>query len=50
MTKYLYAAFLATWGIHIIYLASLALRSNALRKEWEDLRRSSQPDRRKRHG
>jgi CcmD family protein len=36
---YLYAAYAATWIIHIAYLASLVRRYTRLRKEVEALRR-----------
>jgi CcmD family protein len=36
---YLYAAYAATWIIHIAYLASLVRRYSRLRKEVEALRR-----------
>jgi CcmD family protein len=36
---YLYAAYAATWVIHIAYLASLLRRYTRLRKEIEELRR-----------
>ena len=36
---YLYAAYAATWMIHIAYLASLVRRYTRLRKEVEELRR-----------
>ena len=35
---YLYAAYAATWVIHIAYLASLLRRYTRLRKEIEELR------------
>jgi len=35
--NYLYAAYAATWTIHIIYLGTLALRYSRLRKEIEEL-------------
>jgi CcmD family protein len=34
---YLYAAYVATWVIHIAYLGSLVRRYTRLRKEIEDL-------------
>ena len=37
--NYLYAAYAATWIIHIAYLASLVRRYTRLRKEVEELRR-----------
>jgi len=36
----LYAAYAATWIIHISYLATLLLRYRRLRKQIEELRRS----------
>jgi CcmD family protein len=36
---YLYAAYAATWIIHISYLGILARRYTRLRKEIEELRR-----------
>jgi CcmD family protein len=38
---YLYAAFAATWIIHILYLSSLVRRYSGLRKEMEELNRNS---------
>ena len=35
---YLYAAYAATWIIHIAYLATLARRYSRLRKEIEELK------------
>ena len=37
--NFLYAAYAATWIIHIAYLASLVRRYTRLRKEVEELRR-----------
>ena len=37
--KYLYAAYAATWIIHIAYILSLSSRVARLRKEWNELRR-----------
>ena len=37
--KFLYAAYAATWIIHIAYLASLLRRYTRLREEVEELRR-----------
>jgi len=37
--SYLYAAFAATWIIHIAYLATLVRRYTQLRKEVEELKR-----------
>lgn len=39
--NYLYAAFAATWIIHILYLTSLLRRYSALRKEMEELNRTA---------
>ncbi|MBZ5572333.1 MAG: CcmD family protein [Acidobacteriia bacterium] len=36
--SYLYAAYIATWAIHIAYLASLLRRYTRLRKEIDELR------------
>ncbi len=36
---FLYAAYAATWIIHIIYLATLAQRYRRLRGEMEELKR-----------
>ena len=36
-TGYLYAAYVATWVIHIIYLSILVRRYSRLRKEIQDL-------------
>jgi len=35
--NYLYAAYIATWVIHIAYLASLGIRYARVRKEVEQL-------------
>jgi CcmD family protein len=35
--KFLYAAYTATWLIHILYIGSLARRYSRLRKEMKDL-------------
>jgi CcmD family protein len=37
--SYLYAAYAATWIIHIAYLTSLVRRYGCLRKEIDDLNR-----------
>jgi CcmD family protein len=37
--KFLYAAYIATWLIHGLYLASLARRYTRLRREMKDLDR-----------
>ncbi len=39
MTKYLWAAYLVTWGIHIAYLLYLNSRAKRLRQEAEELRK-----------
>ena len=39
--NYLYAAYAATWIIHIIYLGTLARRYSRLRKEIEEIGRKS---------
>jgi CcmD family protein len=36
--SYLYAAYIATWVIHIAYLGSLVRRYNRLRREIEELK------------
>ena len=36
--SYLYAAYIATWAIHIVYLARLVRRYTRLRKEIDELR------------
>ncbi|HZP64207.1 MAG TPA: CcmD family protein [Terriglobales bacterium] len=35
--NYLYAAYIATWVIHIAYLTSLGIRYSRVRKELEQL-------------
>jgi len=37
--NFLYAAYAATWIIHILYLASLVRRYSRLRNEIEELKR-----------
>jgi CcmD family protein len=37
--SYLYAAFAATWIIHVAYLTTLAVRYSKLRREIESLRK-----------
>ena len=37
--NFLYAAYTATWIIHIAYILSLSSRVARLRKEWDELRR-----------
>jgi CcmD family protein len=37
--SYLYAAYIATWVIHIAYLGTLVRRYTRLRDEIEDLKR-----------
>jgi CcmD family protein len=36
---YLYAAYAATWIIHILYLASIARRYKRLQREVEEIRK-----------
>jgi CcmD family protein len=36
--SYLYAAYIATWVIHIAYLGSLVRRYNRLRREIQELK------------
>jgi len=36
--SYLYAAYAATWIIHIVYLASVVRRYGRLKKEMDDLK------------
>lgn len=38
---YLYAAYIATWAIHITYLGSLFRRYAGLRREIEDLKKAA---------
>ncbi len=40
MNKYTLAAYIATWVIHIGYVALLSGRAARLRREWEEFRRS----------
>ena len=35
--KYLFAAYIATWVIHWIYLGSLVRRFGRLRQQWKEL-------------
>jgi hypothetical protein len=35
--KYLFAAYIATWAIHGIYLGSLVRRFGRLRQRWKEL-------------
>jgi CcmD family protein len=46
MIKYLFAAYAATWLIHLGYLAILARGFKQVRKELEEVSRSSVVDRR----
>jgi CcmD family protein len=39
---YLFAAYAATWVIHIVYLGTIVARYSRLRREIEELKRSSQ--------
>ncbi|HEX6878921.1 MAG TPA: hypothetical protein VF135_01030 [Terriglobales bacterium] len=41
MTKYLWAAYIATWVIHIAYLLYLSARARRIRQEAEDLKRGA---------
>ena len=36
---YLYAAYAATWIIHIVYLSSVAMKYRRLQREIEELKR-----------
>jgi CcmD family protein len=36
--SYLYAAYIATWVIHVAYIGSLVRRYNRLRREIQELR------------
>jgi CcmD family protein len=38
--SYLYAAYIATWVIHLGYIGTMALRYRRVRREMEDLKRS----------
>ncbi|MGA9307970.1 MAG: CcmD family protein [Candidatus Sulfotelmatobacter sp.] len=35
--KFLYAAYIATWVIHVLYLGSLVRRYSRLRRQMKDL-------------
>ena len=35
--KFLYAAYIATWTIHVLYIGSLVRRYNRLRKQMKEL-------------
>lgn len=37
--KFLYAAYVATWLIHTVYLGSLVLRYSRLRREMKELQK-----------
>lgn len=39
MIKYMWAAYIATWVIHIGYLLYLTVRAKRIRQEAEDLKR-----------
>lgn len=39
--KYLYAAYIATWVIHGVYIGSVARRYNALKKRMKELGKTS---------
>ena len=41
MIKYLWAAYIATWGIHIAYLLYLSVRARGIRGEAEELKKAS---------
>ncbi len=41
MIKYLWAAYIATWAIHIAYLLYLSARAKRIRQEAEELNKSS---------
>ncbi len=41
MIKYLWAAYIATWAIHIGYLLLLSGKAGRIRKEAEELKKSS---------
>ncbi len=41
MIKYLWAAYIATWVIHIAYLLYLSARARRIRQEAEDLKRGA---------
>ena len=41
MIKFMWAAYIATWGIHIGYLLYLSARAKRIRQEAEELRRSN---------
>ncbi len=40
MIKYMWAAYIATWVIHIGYLLYLSARTKRIRQEAEELKRS----------
>ncbi len=39
MIKYLYAAYCATWVVHIVYVLTLSRRAAKLRQDWQEFRR-----------
>ncbi len=41
MIKYLWAAYIATWAIHIGYLLYLSARARRIRQEAEELKKPS---------
>lgn len=41
MIRYLWAAYIATWAIHIGYLLYLSARARRIRQEAEELKKSS---------
>jgi CcmD family protein len=40
---YLYAAYAATWMIHIVYLGWMAMRYRRLQREIQELRKTDRP-------
>jgi CcmD family protein len=41
VNKYLFAAYTATWIIHIGYIISLSSRAAKLRRDWDEWRRNA---------
>jgi hypothetical protein len=41
MIKYMWAAYIATWAIHIGYLLYLSARTGRIRQEAEEFKKSS---------
>lgn len=35
--KFLFAAYIATWVIHVSYISTLVLRFSRLRQQWKEL-------------